>query len=542
MKNIESSKNGIQILRSLVAEWNSLPEIASENDVSSVINSVINKFKTIKIEAPAGGYKECMNIIGDIKEPHPKYSSYIFFETGERLAIPFLIFLGRYNIGAYYMDIENDPIAALDSYYQANECWFDVMSEQYFFGNISLPHIKLQEWDVAINYLHRAIDIARSENDEKSVGMYYQNLGVAYRGQYDLNQTRRCYKLALDVSEKLQDEYLHIRMNNLAAVEKDIELKKLNVENKRFILHARPEEPDKSAFDFSDNYERIIFPDRDLYECPFFINQWVRSYSGNTYFIKSGIGCGAVGIVLHVSDSEESTPQFAMKALVPNHRFKLSEIQLERFNREINILKKVNHPNVAQLLDQGKAFNRIHYYIMPFYGNNLRSSINSSRWLPQSFIIECVKGIWDGIFHLHELGIIHRDIKPENIMIDDNEKAVISDFGISAIKDDDLTQLTKSNYKLGSFFYMSPEQRHSPHSVTEKADYYSLGLVMYELITGSLLLRQDVSQTLNDSLTNWDTNTKNLIINLIINLVNEDVNERPNKLNILRILDELNTK
>ncbi|MEK0451324.1 MAG: hypothetical protein RL088_3592 [Verrucomicrobiota bacterium] len=175
----------------------------------------------------------------------------------------------------------------------------------------------------------------------------------------------------------------------------------------------------------------------------------------------------------------------------------------ERFAREARVLGKLNHPNIVTVFEHGVAATppsqnqpnaapgiKFFYLIMEHVdGVNLRQAMRAGRFTPQQ-ALAVVPGICDALQAAHAQGVWHRDIKPENILLDAQGGVKIVDFGIARIVGDpqrDFT-LTMTGAALGSAAYMAPEQHEKPHDVDHRADIYSLGVVIYEMLTGELPL------------------------------------------------------
>ena len=161
----------------------------------------------------------------------------------------------------------------------------------------------------------------------------------------------------------------------------------------------------------------------------------------------------------------------------------------ERFAREARVLGKLNHPNIVTVFEHGES-GGFFYLIMEYVdGVNLRQAMRAGRFTPAQ-ALAVVPGICDALQAAHAQGVWHRDIKPENILLDAQGGVKIVDFGIARIVGDpqrDFT-LTMTGAALGSAAYMAPEQHESPHDVDHRADIYSLGVVIYEMLTGELPL------------------------------------------------------
>lgn len=162
----------------------------------------------------------------------------------------------------------------------------------------------------------------------------------------------------------------------------------------------------------------------------------------------------------------------------------------ERFDREARLLARLNHPNIVTVFDSSVA-GPFAYLMMEFVdGVNLRQAMKAGRFTPPE-ALALVQDICAALKFAHEQGILHRDIKPENILIDSRGQVKIADFGIAKLSGEegqDLLTLTHRGFALGSPHYMAPEQFESPGDVDQRADIYSLGVVLYELLTGELPL------------------------------------------------------
>ena len=161
----------------------------------------------------------------------------------------------------------------------------------------------------------------------------------------------------------------------------------------------------------------------------------------------------------------------------------------DRFAREARAMAKLGHPNIVTVHDYGQL-DDLYYFVMEYVdGINLRQLLRSNR-LTCKQALEIVPAICDALQFAHDGGIVHRDIKPENILIDTNGKVKIADFGLAKLLDQDKSgpQLTQANHIMGTMHYMAPEQIESPLDVDHRADIYSLGVVIYELLTGELPL------------------------------------------------------
>lgn len=198
------------------------------------------------------------------------------------------------------------------------------------------------------------------------------------------------------------------------------------------------------------------------------------------YMIVSSLGEGGMADVYLAMDTILNR-EVAIKIL----RGELSSdpVTLLRFTREANAASKLNHPNVVQVYDVGEVDNR-HYIVMEYVrGRTLKQLIQIRGALHKEEAVGIMKQLVSAIAHAHAKDIIHRDIKPQNILVKDDGTVKITDFGIALAHN--AVQLTQSDSVLGSAHYLAPETTRG-EPATNQIDIYSLGIVFYELLTGTV--------------------------------------------------------
>ena len=161
----------------------------------------------------------------------------------------------------------------------------------------------------------------------------------------------------------------------------------------------------------------------------------------------------------------------------------------ERFTREARAMARLSHPAIINVFDFGQREN-FYFFIMEFVdGANLRQLVRSGE-LDSKAALAVVPQICEALQYAHDEGIVHRDIKPENIMLDKSGRVKIADFGLAKLvkpQPDNFT-LTGTKQVMGTPHYMAPEQFEHPTDVDHRADIYSVGVVIYEMLTGELPL------------------------------------------------------
>jgi len=198
------------------------------------------------------------------------------------------------------------------------------------------------------------------------------------------------------------------------------------------------------------------------------------------YKIIDKIGEGGMGIVYLVQDNNLQR-QCALKLLSPRSGF--NEDVKRRFKREAQAISILNHPNLITIFELGE-FNNLPYIIMEYaQGESLRVILEREKKFECRKAIKIIKQIALGLSKAHFAGIVHRDLKPENVLINSTLQVKILDFGLAKLKG--TTSITKNSSILGTLQYMSPEQVQGLELDT-RSDIFSLGVMFYEMLCGSL--------------------------------------------------------
>ncbi len=207
----------------------------------------------------------------------------------------------------------------------------------------------------------------------------------------------------------------------------------------------------------------------------------LRAALAQRYAISTELGRGGMALVFRARDLQHDRP-VALKILRPEIAAALGH---ERFLREIRVAAGMQHPHILPLYDSGTA-DGVLYYVMPLVdGESLRARLDRERQLPVPEAIALAGEVAEALDYAHRRGVVHRDVKPENILLSDGH-ALVADFGIArAIQVAGGDQLTETGVAVGTPHYMSPEQATAEPQLDGRSDIYSLGCVLYEMLSGA---------------------------------------------------------
>jgi serine/threonine-protein kinase len=159
---------------------------------------------------------------------------------------------------------------------------------------------------------------------------------------------------------------------------------------------------------------------------------------------------------------------------------------VKRFDIEAAALSALSHPNVVAIIDRGSHKGTIYFVMEYAKGKSLREKLLHGR-MPVEAAFQITDQLLSALAYAHRQGIVHRDLKPENILFDDQGVAKVADFGLAAMLGRNKgEELTRSAVAMGTASYMAPEQRRDAHRVDRRADLFSVGVVLYEMLVGEV--------------------------------------------------------
>ena len=199
------------------------------------------------------------------------------------------------------------------------------------------------------------------------------------------------------------------------------------------------------------------------------------------YVLGRELGRGGMATVYLAHDLKYDRP-VALKVLHPELAAALGP---ERFLREIRLAARLQHPHILTVFDSGQSGNHL-WYTMPYVeGDSLRDRLGRSGLLPLPEALRIARETGQALQYAHEHGVIHRDVKPENILLTQDGNTLVADFGIARALTAESPQLTATGIVVGTPTYMSPEQAAGEQAIDGRSDVYSLGCVLFEMLTGA---------------------------------------------------------
>lgn len=207
------------------------------------------------------------------------------------------------------------------------------------------------------------------------------------------------------------------------------------------------------------------------------------------YVLESELGRGSMGIVYRARDTQGKP--YAVKVLLD--ALASDQSFITRFTREARIIAGLSHPNIIKVYGAGRQGHHLYFVMEYFPGVTAGQMLRERGRLPVGQAVEIAAQAADALAHAHAHGnLVHRDVKPENLLVDRWCRVKVLDFGLARVAG--LQSITRVGTVVGSLYYVSPEQLLG-HQLDGRSDVYSLGVSLYEMVTG---LRPYRGQTLTD--------------------------------------------
>lgn len=208
------------------------------------------------------------------------------------------------------------------------------------------------------------------------------------------------------------------------------------------------------------------------------------------YKIEAILGSGGMAVVYRAKNTQGDT--VALKVLFPPPDA-AAELR-RRFEREARTAARLRHPGIVRVLDAGQA-DGYAYMAMSFVSSQtIAGRLAETAPLPETVAADIAWQMADALYYAHTQGVVHRDVKPSNILLMADGRALLTDFGVAQALDD--ASLTRTGHTVGTPVYMAPEQASGEQAVDGRADLYSLGVVLYQMVTGRTPFQGSTPQVL----------------------------------------------
>src|SRR4051794_24748330 len=201
----------------------------------------------------------------------------------------------------------------------------------------------------------------------------------------------------------------------------------------------------------------------------------------NRYELQEVVGTGGMSTVYRAVDTLLER-NVALKILHPHYGGDAEYV--ERFRHEARSVAQLSHPNIVTVIDRGESDGQQYIVFEYVDGESLKQLVDRSGPLPARRAIELTLQVAEALAFAHNAGLVHRDVKPQNVLVTEDGEAKVTDFGIARSLDVE-HGVTQTGTVLGTSNYLSPEQARG-QTVTPATDVYSLGVVLYELLTGEV--------------------------------------------------------
>ena len=206
-----------------------------------------------------------------------------------------------------------------------------------------------------------------------------------------------------------------------------------------------------------------------------------KTLLGGRYVLRELLGSGGMAKA-YLAHDEILDRDIALKVL--REQYAENEEFVERFRREARSAAALSHPNVVSIYDRGEFEDGTYYIAMEYLpGGTLKDLILERGTLPSSMVVEVANQVAEALRAAHEKGVVHRDIKPQNVLVTENGAMKVADFGIARAAA--ATTISRTSVVLGTVTYMAPEQAMG-EPASPRSDLYSLGVVLYEMLTGEV--------------------------------------------------------
>lgn len=222
---------------------------------------------------------------------------------------------------------------------------------------------------------------------------------------------------------------------------------------------------------------------------------------GGRFQVQKRLGQGGVGIVYLVMDMKR-IELCAMKVLIPE--LADNQLAIARLKREVQAMRKIEHPGIVKIFDTGRIEKSLFYTMEYVYGSSLAAVLQNEGPMALSRAVALMGAICEVLEKVHAVAV-HRDISSDNIMVREDGEIRLLDFGTVRIVEEN-SELTMVGMNVGKTFYCAPEQFKDSRTVDQRADIYSIGILLFEMLSGKRIRQfEPITQHRADLHRGWDS-------------------------------------
>lgn len=360
------------------------------------------------------------------------------------------------------------------------------------YHNIAEIHLLERRPDEALAVLAKALAIGKETRSHETLDTVYRLMAQCYELKGDFRNAYESQVLSSEARATMLDEQRNRKIAELQEkYDADARKRQIDLLSKDNELLKKDREIGRLAMSRTRLVAGLLLAVSALAVAAillffrrfrYLITFWKkRSYVGH-YKIVDTIASGGMGVVYRAVDLSQGGRPFAVKVI--REELSSDPTVRQRFVNEAAIVDQLHHPNIVRIFERGEHDGKLFIAMELLDGPSLADVIKSGKAFPVPDCLDVMAQLADALAKIHSKGIVHRDLKPENVVLveTDGRKNVVKllDFGLATTHS--LTRLTQTGMILGTISYLSPEQI-TDRSVTAASDLYSLGVVIYELLT-----------------------------------------------------------
>lgn len=410
------------------------------------------------------------------------------------------------------------------------------------FTHIGESYFKLNQNEKAIAYYRDALNVAKKSNDTFMIKYIHEKLSELYKASGDYKNALEHYIIFTNIKDSLLNEKKNKQIAQMQEqYESDKKAKEIEILKKTNKIKTMTRNFLIAGLIMTLILLTVIFK-----KYIFFFSFWKKQKYIGQYRLLATIGSGGMGNIYKAHNIRDKSSIVAIKVL--REELSKSESERIRFKREGAIIDKLAHPNILKIYERGVIENKLYFVMEYIEGITLEKKIEDEGQLEIGECLDIMIQVTDALALIHGSDILHRDLKPANIMLtekDGNPNFVkLLDFGLSRMKYQ--TRITESGLLIGTINYLPPEHI-TGYECSPASDIYSLGIIFYEMVVGSIAFTGDsMSAIVGKIIDNPPPEPKSVrpgipgeLNRLIVKMISKQDTQRPSTQTVLNTLKNI---